>query len=69
MCLDRVPVLETHTSKEPVALWLCQLAESDSGDGTRPDWLAVAGTAVGTRIKGRYLYKCSKLVYRPLFLN
>ena len=60
MCLDRVPVLEeTHTSKESVPLWPHQLAESNSGDGTRP---------VGTRMKS-YLYECSKLANRPLFLN
>jgi len=67
MCLERVPVLEeTRTSKEPVPLWPRQLAESDSGDGTRRNWLAVAGTDVGTRIKS-YLYKCCKLAHRPLF--
>ena len=69
ICLDRIPVLEeTHTSIELVPLWPCQLAESDSGNGTRPDWLTVAGTAVGTKIKS-YLYKCSKLADGSLFLN
>ena len=66
---DRVLVLEeTHTSKEPASLWPCQLAESDSGDSTRPDWFAAAGTAVGTMIKRSSLCKCSKLVCKPLFL-